>query len=87
MPNIKSAKKRMKTSAERQDRNKTVKTRVASTRRNVLETIASGDKDAATESFRTYCSVLDRAVKKGVVKANTVNRRKSRVSHRLAAMG
>jgi len=37
-----------------------------------------GDKTRAAEAFRSYCSVLARAAKKGVIKGNNADRRKSR---------
>ena len=86
MPNIKSAKKRMKTSDQNRVANKAVKTRIASTRRKFIETTATGEKAASEAHFREFCSALDKAAKKGVIKANNASRRKSRAAAHLAAM-
>ena len=86
MPNIKSAKKRMKTSEESRVANQGVKTRVVSTRRKFIETAATGDKAASEARFRDFCSALDKAAKKGVIKANNASRRKSRAAAHLAAI-
>lgn len=86
MPNIKSAKKRLKVSARQTELNRTTKSRVATARRRMLETIAGGDKAAAETAYRNYCSMLDKAVKKGVLKANSANRSKARGDRRLAAI-
>ena len=86
MPNIKSAKKRMRTSAAAGQANRQVKSRITTQRAKLSKAIADGDKATSQELFKTYCSILDKAVKKGVVKANTADRRKSRVAAKLKAM-
>jgi len=86
MPNIKSAKKRLKTSEKAHQRNRAVKGAVATTRKKLLEAIASGDRTQSETIYRTYCSALDKAVKKGMVTKNAVARRKSRIAAKLAAM-
>ena len=86
MPNIKSAKKRMKTSARRAEANKPVKALVSSTQRKLSDAAAGGNKSLCDELFPKYCSVLDKAVKKGVLKANAADRRKSRMAARLTAV-
>ena len=86
MPNIKSAKKRMRTSAIAGQANRKVKSRITTQRAKLSAAIAEGDKASSTALFQAYCSILDKAVKGGVVKANTANRRKSRVAAKLKAM-
>ena len=86
MPNIKSAKKTMRTSEERRQANFAEKSRLTGTRRKFLEAVAGGDKSAGESLFRTYCSHLDKAVKRGTIKANNANRRKSRAAAKLAAI-
>jgi small subunit ribosomal protein S20 len=84
MPTIKSAFKRVRTSATSAQRNRSVKSAIATARRRMVEALDSGERTAADERFRKYCSVLDKAVKKGTLKANTASRYKSRAAHRLA---
>ena len=86
MPNTKSAKKSMKTSEEQRLRNKAVKTRVSSMRRKLFETIDQGSKAACEPVFRSYCSVMDKAVKQGSMAKNAADRRKSRAALRMAAL-
>ncbi len=86
MPNIKSAAKRVKTSGERQQRNKSVKTKVATLSKGFLEAVAKGDKDIADKAYKAYVSGLDKALKKGVIKAGNASRRKSRATAKLAAL-
>ncbi|MFC1452820.1 30S ribosomal protein S20 [Verrucomicrobiota bacterium] len=78
MPTTKSAAKRMKTSEEKRVRNRAVKSEISSTRRNLYELIAGGDGTESNRVYRGYCSLLDKAVKKGVIQANNASRRKAR---------
>ncbi len=85
MPNIKSAKKRMRTSEEKRVLNRAVKTRLKNVRRAFLENTEETPSETAPDAFRTYCSVLDKAAKKGTISRNTAIRRKRRASARLRA--
>ena len=87
MPNIKSAKKRLRRTERQAASNAPFKTRVKSLRRKFSEAVASGNKANSTEAFQQYCSALDRAVKKGVIHKNTAIRRKGGASNHLRAMG
>jgi small subunit ribosomal protein S20 len=79
MPQHKSAWKRVRTSAKRRDRNRTVRAEVHTAIRHFEE--AAKDEKAAL--LRKATSVLDNAVRKGVVKDRTASRRKSRLAKRL----
>jgi small subunit ribosomal protein S20 len=83
MPNLKSAKKRMRQNLVRHDRNQQVRTRLKSARRAMFETLAAGDAAAGEAALRTYSSVLDKAAKGGVIKKNTAIRRKSNAANSL----
>ncbi len=86
MPNIKSAKKRMKTAEKSYTRNRAVKTEISSTRRSIIEAAEKGDKETGEAAFKKYCSVVDKAVKKGTITRNAAGRRKARAAKRLAAI-
>jgi len=86
MPNIKSAKKRLRTSEESRQRNMAVRTRVKTQRREFMEASAADDKKTAEASYKTYCSTLDNAAKHGVIKKNTAARRKARAADQLRAL-
>ncbi len=79
MPNIKSAKKRMRSSEKQRVGNMTVKTKVKTVRRKTREVLATGVAETSEQAVREYSSVLDKAVKRGVIKKNTAIRRKKRV--------
>ncbi len=86
MPTSKSAEKRMRTSARRQEANRVVKSRVRTMRKKFLDAIEAGDRDRAVQAGSAFSSTLDRARKQGVVKANTVARNKSRAAKKIAAL-
>jgi len=85
MPNIKSAAKRMRQSAKNQTANRMVKSAILTANRRLHETLKADDKAARVERFRKYCSVLDKAVKKSVIRANNADRHRSRAARALAA--
>ncbi len=86
MPNIKSAKKRMRIEKKRYARNHSVKTTVRTFVTKARNAIA---QDAAApeteEAIRQAISNLDRAASKGVLHRNNAARRKSRLMARLHA--
>jgi small subunit ribosomal protein S20 len=86
MANIASAQKRIRQTLKRTARNKARKSRVHGAIRKIEEAVASGSKEAATAAFRAAQPELQRAVTKGVLKANTVSRKLSRLSARVKAV-
>ncbi len=83
MPNLKSQKKRMRSDEVKRVQNQAVRTRVKTARRKMMEATATGEVEVTTAAFREYCSVLDKAAKKGIVKKNTAVRRKARAAAKL----
>jgi len=86
MPTSKSATKRVRTSEKARQRNVSIKSRISSTRRKSFEVFDGKDKEKSALIFREYCSVLDKAAKKGVIKRNTAIRRKQRAAAKLSAV-
>jgi small subunit ribosomal protein S20 len=86
MANNASARKRIRQTEKRTVRNKARKSRVRSFLRKVEEAVKSGDKAAAQEAFRAAQPELQRAATKGVVHANTVARKLSRLSARVKSV-
>ena len=86
MPNIKSAMKRMRTSEKARIRNKAVRSAISTARRNFLELLAAKDKEKINSAFRQYCSILDKAAKKGVIKKQKAVRRKRRAAAQIAKL-
>ncbi|MFI5275052.1 MAG: 30S ribosomal protein S20 [Ktedonobacterales bacterium] len=84
MPNIRSAKKRMRIEEKRRLRNNTVKSTVRTYVTKARNAIAAAPADDATEeAIREAISNLDKAASKGVVHRNNAARRKSRLMARL----
>jgi len=83
MANIKSALKRIRSSEKQRVGNLAVKTRVKTARRKTNEALSAGVIETATEAVNNYRSVLDKAVKRGVIKKNTAIRRKTRATEAL----
>jgi len=84
MPNTKSAEKRMRTSARKQIRNHSMKSRLHTLERGYLELLGAGKKDDAAKALRTISSAFDKAAKSGVVHRATADRKKSRLALRFA---
>ena len=77
MPHHKSAKKRVRTNEVRRLRNVEAKSRVRGAIKRV-RTAAS--REEAQSALKDAVSTLDRAAKKGIVKAGTADRQKSRLT-------
>jgi small subunit ribosomal protein S20 len=87
MANTASARKRIRQTAKRTERNRARKSRVRTFLRKVEAAISGGDKAAAQEAFRAAQPELQRAAGKGVLHANTVSRKLSRLSARIKGIG
>jgi len=73
----------MRTSAEKRLANRSERSRIELCQKNVAEAATGGDKAKIKAAMDEYFSVLDKAVKHGVLKANAADRRKSRAAKRL----
>jgi small subunit ribosomal protein S20 len=86
MPNIASAKKRVRTSAKRTIINHSRKTRVRTFTRSVEEALAKGDAAAAEAALKAAEPEIMRGVAKGVIHKNAGARKVSRLNKRLAKL-
>jgi len=86
MPNTKSAERRARNSARKHDRNSAVKSRLKTIEKTYLGFVAAGKKDEAATALRTVASAYDKAAKSGVIHKGTANRKKSRLTVRLASV-
>ena len=86
MANTSSAKKAVRKIAKRTAVNKNRRSRVRSYIRKVEEAVASGDKAAAVEAFKTAQPELMRAAGKGVLHKNTASRKVSRLAQRVKSL-
>jgi small subunit ribosomal protein S20 len=86
MPQVKSAKKRLKQNEAAAKRNSAYKSRMRSGKKKFREAVEAGDKAQATEAYAAYCSALDKAVKRNVIKRNTATRSKRRGAEALRGL-
>lgn len=76
MPNIKSAKKRVKTAAVRTLRNKAYRSALRTSIKKVQVAVNDGAENKA-ETFKAAVVTIDKAVAKGILHKNTAARKKS----------
>lgn len=83
MANTKSAIKRIRQNARKQERNRRFRSAARTYIKKTQRLIAEGKLQEAQETARQAISTLDRAAVKGVLHPNNVARRKSRLMHHL----
>ncbi|HVT29766.1 MAG TPA: 30S ribosomal protein S20 [Lacipirellulaceae bacterium] len=86
MPNIASAKKRMRQDVVRRARNRSTKASIRTQLRKVRTAIAAKKVDESEAEFRTLAKKLDKAAADNVIHANSAARTKSRLSHAIKAI-
>ncbi len=82
MPNIKSAKKRLRQSLKRRDRNRKAKAAMRTTVKKA-EAAAAGKPEDAKTAVAAACKVLDTTARKGIIHKNMASRKKSRLMKKL----
>ena len=83
MPNVESAKKRVRQNAKRRSLNRWRKTRIREQVKSFAKAVQSQDVATAEAEFRKTCGLLDRIACTSTLHRNTAARRKSRLSARL----
>ena len=86
MPNIESAKKRMRQAKKRNARNRWRKQRIRLQVRAFSEAVRTKDLKAAEEEYRKVCSILDKVSGTSTMHKTTAARRKSRLAAHLRAL-
>lgn len=86
MPTLKSAAKRMRSSEKQRVRNLLEKTQIRNTRRAFFEAIAGKNAEKSQSLYRSYCSLLDKSAKKGIISKNNAVRRKARAANQLRSL-
>jgi len=76
----------MRVAEKARQRNKAAKSRISTLRRQLFEGCAAKNTDKSRKVFSSYCSALDKAAIKGIIKKNTAIRRKRRASAKIAAL-
>ncbi len=86
MANHESAEKRNRQNIRRKARNTSIKSRVKTGAKRVLEAIATKDKDASAATLQKAISLLDKAASKGTLHRNTASRKISRLTKKVNAL-
>ena len=86
MPNIKSAKKRVKVIEKKTLRNNMIKSEYKTAIKRFEEALASNNVEEATKLFSVATKKIDQACTKGIIVKNTAARKKSNLAKKLNAM-
>ena len=86
MPNIKSAKKRVKVIAAKTLQNKMFKSQLRTVVKKYNAAVESGDKVAAAEAYKLAVKKVDQAVAKGILHKNNAAHKKSQFTLKLNQM-
>ena len=86
MANHVSSLKRARQTEAKTAVNRSNRSKLRGTLRQLREAILKGDHSAATEQFRATASLLDKSVQKGVLHKNTASRYKSRLNARVKVL-
>lgn len=83
MPNVKSAKKRMRTNEKRRLRNRAAKAALKTSLKRAEEAFASSDIEAARQAALEALSVIGKTRRKGVINWRRAARLQSRIQRKL----
>lgn len=80
MPNIKSAKKRVRSNAKKENVNTLVSSSMKTAIKNVEKSAKAGNKEETAKNLNIAVQRIDKAVKSGLVHKNKAARLKSRLT-------
>ncbi|MBQ2754618.1 MAG: 30S ribosomal protein S20 [Clostridia bacterium] len=83
MPNIKSAKKRVKVINTKTLRNQMLKSELKTYIKKFELLVENGNKDEVLDAYKTAVKKLDQAISKGIMHKNTGARKKSQLTVKL----
>jgi small subunit ribosomal protein S20 len=83
MPIIKSAKKALRQSKRKHERNVVYKAKVHKTKKSIEKGLTAKDIEKAKIDLNVFYKVVDKAAKKNVMHKNKANRLKSRLAKRI----
>lgn len=86
MPNIESAKRRVRVEKKANLRNRAIKSELKTVAKKFSVAVSAGDKEAAATLSREYEGALDKAAIKGVLHRNSANRKKTQISKAIASL-
>lgn len=83
MPQTKSAKKRLRQSVKKTNRNRQIKNKAKKAKKNFLQLINQGNLEEARTKLPELMSIIDTTAEKGVWHKNKAAREKSRLMRKL----
>jgi len=86
LANIKSAKKRARTSEKSRLQNAAARSKLRTYIKKVLFAVSKGDVEKAQAALREATPIIDSSVNKGLIHRNKAARSKSRLSARIKAL-
>ena len=86
MANSASARKRARQAETNRKANASRRSMMRTYMKKVVAAIEAGDKDKATEAFKTAETILDRSAKNGLIHKNKAARHKSRLIAQIKAI-
>ena len=86
MPNIKSAKKRVKVTEAKTLRNKMFRSQLKTDVKKYEAALEAGDNELAKETYKAAVKRIDRACARGLMHKNTAAHKKSELTKKLNAM-
>ena len=86
MPNIKSAKKRVRTTDTKTLQNKMFRTQLKTAMKKYEAAVAAGNIAEAQETYKAAVKKIDKAVAHGLIHKNTAAHKKSQFTKKLNAM-
>jgi small subunit ribosomal protein S20 len=86
MANTKSAERRTRANERKRLQNRSTLSRLRKAEKQYQTAVAAGKKAEASKAFSAAASAYDKAVKSGVVKRGTADRKKSRLAIKLNAV-
>lgn len=86
MPNIKSAKKRVKVTEAKALRNQAFKSQMKTLIKKYDAAVAAGDRELASAAYKVAVKKIDQAVSHGILHKNAAAHKKSAFTKKLNAM-
>jgi len=86
MPNIKSAKKRVKVIKAKTLQNQMFKSQLRTALKKYTAAVTAGDKELAAQTYREAVKKIDQAVCRGIIHKNAAAHKKSQFTKKLNAL-
>ena len=86
MANTKSAEKAARQAEKHRAHNVTLRSRMRTSIRKVVDAVAKGDKTEAQANYKAAVPLIDTLVNKRIIHRNQANRHKSRLAARVKAV-